>query len=66
MRSLLEDDVSRSVAETAIAGMPTHFGAATSIGVQMAVRATATSERGDIVAQSMTSLVADLLSALKK
>lgn len=61
---LLENELSRSSTQRAIAEIPRLFGSASAIGSRMVVRAAGQPESGDTIAASITVLSEDLISAL--
>lgn len=65
-RRLLNDEVSQALAEESVGLLRTQFGERTSVGVEMAVRATATLVDEAQIRASCTILTNDLLDALKK
>ncbi|MCL4445889.1 MAG: hypothetical protein M1134_03295 [Actinobacteria bacterium] len=65
LRSLLDQELTRSVATEAIAVLPQLFGDARSFGVTMAVRAAGVAEDPTTIAGSLIALTADLRSVLE-
>lgn len=62
---LIDDDLSRTVAEEAITQLDVLFAGRRGEGVAMAIRATTPLEPADVVAQSCLALTEDLLAALR-
>lgn len=65
LRSLLDQDLTRSVATEAISVLPQLFRDARSDGVTMAVRAAGTAEDPTTIAGSLIALIADLRTVLE-
>lgn len=63
---LLNDDVSRALAEEALGLLKSQFGERTSVGVEMAVKATTTLVDEEQIRASCNLLANDLLDALKR
>lgn len=65
-RVLLADDTARAAAAHALDELPGLFGAASAVGVGMAVRAAVPLERGDTLAASFSVLANDLIDEMRK